>query len=274
MPLYSRSSRFHPRHWGAGLLTLYTVLFFIFTFAPIVVVVAVSFSAGQGMQFPFKGTSWQWYVRLWQYKPFVNSLLTSLLLALSSAMVAIVFAVPAAIYLGRASNAAATAIGSFLLAPIAIPTIVLGLSLLYFLSAIGVGISFMALLIAHTVVSIPYVMRPTLSVYRNLGRSLGEAAAVLGASPWRAFIHVTLPLIAPGIFAGSLFAILVSVDNLALSYFFGTANVTTLPVVMLSYIQNQFDPAIAAISTVQMAISIILLLIVEKTYGLRALTTQ
>jgi len=265
----------HPRHWGWGLLALYTALFFVFVFAPIAVVVAVSFTAEQGVQFPFRGTSLQWYVRLWEYKPFVDSLITSIYLALASAVSAMILAVPAALYLGRAGNGAtATAIASFLLAPLAIPALVIGMSLLYFLSAIGIGVSFTALLIAHTVVSIPYVMRTTLSVYRNINQNLGEAAAVLGASPWRAFVHVTLPLIAPGIFAGSLFAILVSLDNLALSYFFGTANVTTLPVVMLSYMQNQFDPAIAAISTVQMAISIILLLIVEKTYGLRALTTQ
>ncbi|WP_459615080.1 ABC transporter permease [Bordetella sp. 2513F-2] len=266
--------RFHPGRWGWALLALYTALFFIFVFAPIAVVVAVSFTAEQGVQFPYRGTSFQWYVRLWEYKPFVDSLLTSLYLAMASALAAIVLAVPAALYLGRSQGAAATAIASFLLAPIAIPALVIGMSLLYFLSAIGIGVSFTALFITHTVVSISYVMRTTLAVYRSVSHSLAEAAAVLGASPWRTFAHVTLPLIAPGIFAGSLFAILVSLDNLALSYFFGTANVTTLPVVMLSYMQNQFDPAIAAISTVQMAISIILLLIVEKTYGLRALTTQ
>jgi putative spermidine/putrescine transport system permease protein len=65
--------------------------------------------------------------------------------------------------------------------------------------------------------------------------------------------------------------VLISLDNLPVSYFFGTANVTTLPVVMLSYLQNQLDPAIAAISTVQMLIAIGLLLVVERTYGLRAL---
>lgn len=266
--------RIHPGNLGWGLLALYTLLFFVFIFAPIVIVVAVSFTAEQGVQFPFKGTSFQWYVRLWEYKPFLDSLLTSLYLALSSALAAILFAVPAALYLGRSTSAAATGIASFLLAPIAIPALVIGMSLLYFLSAIGIGVSFTALFITHTVVSISYVMRTTLSVYRSVAESLGEAAAVLGATPWRAFTNVTLPLIAPGIFAGALFAILVSLDNLALSYFFGTANVTTLPVVMLSYMQNQFDPAIAAISTVQMVISIVLLLIVEKTYGLRALTTQ
>lgn len=259
---------------GWLLLDCYSVLFFLFLFAPIAVVVAVSFTAEQGVSVPFKGLSLQWYARFWAYRPFVDSLITSLVLALLSACLAIVFSIPSAIYLGRARGRAASAFTAFLLAPIAIPTLIIGMSLLYFLSDIGIGISFTALLITHTVVSIPYVLRTSLSVYRNIGTQMDEAAAVLGASPWRAFLNVTLPLIAPGIFAGSLFSILVSLDNLAASYFFGTATVNTLPVVMLSYLQNQFDPAIAAVSTVQMAISIMLLWIVEKTYGLRALTTQ
>lgn len=259
---------------GTASLSCFTALFFLALIAPIVVVVLVSFTADESIAVPISGFSLRWYHRLWAYRPFVDSLLTSLYLALSASFIAILVAVPAAIGVGRSSGRIATALTAVLLAPIAIPALVIGLSLLYFLSNIGIGVSFTALLIAHTVVSIPYVMRTTLATYRNTQASYLEAAAVLGASQWQTFRHVTLPLIAPGIFAGALFSILVSLDNLGVSYFFGTANVTTLPVVMLSYLQNQFDPAIAAISTVQMGITVVLLLIVEKTYGLRALTTQ
>lgn len=259
---------------GLGVLSAFTGLFFVALIAPIVVVVLVSFTPGEALTLPVTAFSMRWYRRLWEYQPFVDSLITSLYLALSSSFIAILVAVPAAIGIGQSRSRVATALTTFLLAPIAIPALVIGLSLLYFLSNIGIGVSYAALLIAHTVVSVPYVMRTTLATYRNTHASYREAASVLGASTWQAFRHVTLPLIAPGIFAGSLFSILVSLDNLGVSYFFGTANVTTLPVVMLSYLQNQFDPAIAAVSTVQMAITVVLLLIVEKTYGLRSLTTQ
>jgi len=259
---------------GWAVLRVFTIGFFIFIFAPIAIVVAVSFTPEAGVNFPFQGFSLRWYERILEYRPFLDSLLTSLYLALASALVAMMFAIPAALFLGRSRSRWCTTVASFLLAPIAIPALVIGLALLYFLSSLGLGASFLALLIAHTVVSIPYIMRTTLATYRSVGAHLQEASSVLGASPLQTFRRITLPLIAPGIFAGALFSILVSLDNLAISYFFGTANVTTLPVVMLSYMQNQFDPAIAAISTVQMAISVLLLLIVEKTYGLRALTTQ
>lgn len=259
---------------GDGFYILVVVLFFIFIVAPIAVVVLVSFTPEASLNVPFDGWSLRWYMRIWEYKPFGDSLLTSVILALLSALLAIVLAVPAALFIGRSRHPVASFIGAFLLSPIAIPALITGFSLLYFLSSIGMGVSFGALLLAHTVVSVPYVMRTCLAVYRSVGVHYEEAASVLGANVFQSFRTVTLPLIAPGIFAGALFSILVSLDNLAVSYFFGTANVTTLPVVMLSYMQNQFDPAIAAISTVQMAITVALLVIVEKTYGLRALTTQ
>ena len=135
---------------------------------------------------------------------------------------------------------------TFLLAPLSMPMIVLGLALLYYLSALGFGISFASLLIAHTVISIPYIVRTVVGVYRGLGPDYEEAAAILGADRWNILRHVTLPLIRPGIFAGSLFAFLISFDNLPISYFFGSATTNTLPVVMLSYLESQFDPSIAA----------------------------
>lgn len=266
--------RRHTSRAAEWLFRSFVVAFFLFIVAPIAVVVAVSFTPEAGLQMPYEGFSMRWYRRVWEYQPFVDSLVTSLVLALLSALLAILVAVPAALYLGRARGAVANSITAFLLSPIAIPALVIGFALLYFFSSLGIGVSFPALLLAHTVVSVPYVTRTCLAVYRNVGIHYEEAACVLGANAFQSFAHVTLPLIAPGIFAGALFSILVSLDNLAVSYFFGTANVTTLPVVMLSYLQNQFDPAIAAISTVQMGITVVLLLIVEKTYGLRALTTQ
>ncbi|KND62141.1 Spermidine Putrescine ABC transporter permease component potC [Candidatus Burkholderia verschuerenii] len=217
------------------------------------------------------GVSLRWYRRFLEYKPFTDSLITSLLLAGASTVLAIVLAVPAALELARSHSRTANAVTSFLLSPIAVPPLVVGLSSLYYLSELGIGNSFLALLITHTCVSVPYVLRTTIAACRNLSPGYGEAASVLGASIGQRFVHVTLPLISPGIFAGALFSVLISLDNLGVSYFFGSANTTTLPVVMLSYLQNQFDPSIAAISTVQMTIAIVFLLAVERIYGLRSM---
>jgi putative spermidine/putrescine transport system permease protein len=123
------------------------------------------------------------------------------------------------------------------------------------------------------VAGIPYIVRTVLAVYRSIPPDLEEAAAILGANRWQVLLHTTLPLVRPGVFAGGLFAILTSLDNLPLSFFFGSSNTNTLPVVMLSYMENQFDPSIAAISTVQMLIAIVVLLLADRVYGIEKLTS-
>ncbi len=128
--------------------------------------------------------------------------------------------------------------------------------------------SFVSLTIAHTVVSLPYVVRSVVSVYRSTPRASEEAAAILGADPVRAFWHVVLPAIRPGVMNGAAFSMLISLDNLPVSYFFGSATTNTLPVVMLSYMQYQFDPSIAALSTVQLVLAVVVLWLVGRSGGM------
>jgi putative spermidine/putrescine transport system permease protein len=267
-PPVRRRRRRDPVAW---LLGLFVLLFAAFILAPIAIVLVASFSAENFIAFPITGFSARWYARIWEYRPFANALATSVQLALLSAALGAALGVPAALALARSRSGLATAATTFLLAPISIPAVVLGFALLYWLSALAFGVSFRALLVAHTVVAVPYVARTVLSVYRAVPPALEESAAILGASRWQVFRHVTLPLIRPGVFAGCLFAVLISLDNLPLSFFFGTATTNTLPVVVLSYMQNQFDPSIAAISTVQMLIALVTLLAVDRLYGLRRL---
>lgn len=256
------------------LLAGYTLLFVVFLLAPIVIVVLTSFTPHNIVAVPTDGLSLRWYERTLTYRPFMASLRTSLILAFLATAMAVVLAVPAALALARQTGRLAGGISAFLLSPIAVPPLVIGLSSLYFLSSIGIGTSFLALLIVHTVTSVPYILRTVLASYIGLSPSLSEAASILGAGRWQVFRFVTLPLIMPGIFAGALFSFLISLDNVGLSFFFGSAQATTLPVVMLSYLENQFDPSIAAISCVQMLIAVVLLFLIEKVYGLRPLIAQ
>ncbi|MBX5088323.1 ABC transporter permease [Rhizobium lentis] len=258
--------------WGQLLLGTYVLLFFAFLLVPIAIVVLVSFSSSSFIVFPMPGFSAQWYYRIIDYRPFMESLLVSVEIAFLSAFAGTMLGVPAAIWAVRARTTAAQVFTNLMLAPISVPAILLGFSLLYMLSALTLGVSFMSLLITHTVVAIPYISRTVLAVYRSVPVDYEEAAAVLGASRRRIFFEITLPLIKPGIFAGALFSVLISMDNLPLSFFFGGASTSTLPVVMLSYMQNQFDPSIAAIATVQMLIALVALGIVNAIYGVEKLT--
>jgi putative spermidine/putrescine transport system permease protein len=259
--------------YGVIALGIYVLLFLGFIAAPIVSVVLVSFSTASFIAFPIPGFTLRWYWRIIEYRPFIDALIVSGEVAVLSTVFGALLGIPAALALARSRATAAAIVSNFLLAPVTVPAIVLGLALLYFLSSLSFGISFTALLIAHTVAGIPYIVRTVLSVYRSIPPDLEEAAAILGACRWQTLIHTTLPLVRPGVFAGGLFAILTSLDNLPLSFFFGSATTNTLPVVMLSYMENQFDPSIAAISTVQMVIAIVILLIADRVYGIEKLTS-
>lgn len=260
------------RNYVALGLGIYVLAFMAFLLLPILVVVVISFSSATYIAFPMPGVSLQWYERVFDYAPFMQSLKVSIQIAVASAVLGAMLGVPAALWAARSQSVAANAVSTFLLAPISVPAIVLGFSLLYMLSALSMGVSFTSLLITHTVVSISDIARTVLAVYRAVPPDFEEAAAVLGASRWKTFWHVTMPMIRPGIFAGGMFAVLISLDNLPLSFFFGSSTTNTLPVVMLSYMQNQFDPSIAAISTIQMLIAVVALLVVNALYGIEKLT--
>lgn len=257
---------------GRIALTGFVIAFFAFILAPILVVVVISFTSAGYAAFPVPGWSLRWFYRIWEYEPFLDAMITSVQVAMLSTLLSCLLAVPAALYLARARAGWANVLATFLLSPLSMPMIVIGFSSLFFLNGIGIGISFTALVITHTVVCLPYVLRTVIAVYRSLPPSYEEAAAILGAGPLRTFREVTLPLIRPGIAAGSLFSFLTSFDNLPVSFFFGSAQTNTLPVVMLSYIENRFDPSIAALSTLQLLLALVCLLLADRVYGIRKMT--
>lgn len=252
-------------------LVVYMVAFFVFLLGPIFIVVAISFTTTEFVSFPPEGFSWRWYERFFSYEPFVNSFIVSVELAIATALLGCVLGVPAALAVVRGKVPFANTIMTFLLSPLSMPLIVVGFALLFFLSALGLGVSFLSLLIAHTVISVPYIIRTVAGVYRSLSPDFEETAAVLGANRVQIFWYITLPMIKPGVFAGMLFAMLISIDNLPISFFFGSFETNTLPVVMLSYLEHQFDPSVAAASSIQLLVAVIGLFIVERIYGLDAM---
>lgn len=266
-----RNSNLTDRLVDIGLFA-YVAAFAIFLLAPIVVVVIVAFSGESFVTFPVKTYSLRWFVQFFEYRPFVNSFIISVQIALLSALLGALLGVPAGLMLVRSRSPAAVATMTFLLSPLSLPHIVLGFALLFYLSLFGLGVSFLSLLAAHTVASLPYIVRTVAGVYRSVSPNLAEMAFVLGASRWQAFRYVTFPTIRAGLFAGCLLSVLLSLDNLSLSLFFGSSSTNTLPVVMLSYLESQFDPAIAAASTIQLFVALVVLVLIERFYGLRSLS--
>ncbi|QDL94542.1 ABC transporter permease (plasmid) [Paroceanicella profunda] len=260
--------------WASLGLLAFVVVFFVFMLAPILVVVVVSFTSASYVAFPVPGWSLKWFWHIFEYEPFIASLIVSFEVAVGATVLSCLIGIPACLALARSRAGWAGAVMTFLLSPLSMPMIVIGFAGLFFLSWVGIGISFTALLVTHTVVCLPYVVRTVAGVYRSVPRAYEEAAAILGANPLAVFRHVTLPLIRPGIMAGSLFSFLTSFDNLPVSYFFGSADTNTLPVVMLSYMEHQFDPSIAALSTLQLLLAVVALIVVDRIYGIDKMTVS
>ena len=245
-------------------------LLYLFLLAPIIVVFIISFDSQPYLQFPPHGFSLHWYAELAHNIPFIDGFKVSVIVAAVVALAALLVGVPAAMALTRRKFRGSGAIGAFFLAPLMVPAITLGLGLLLVLAPLGLIGTYPGLVVAHAGLTLPYVIRTTMSSLMTTDTSCEEAARILGAGPLTTFRRVTLPLIRPGVMAGAVIAFLISFDEAVVSLFVVGAGRTTLPVEIFRYVQNRTDPQIAALSVVLILISVILVIIVERAVGLRS----
>lgn len=250
-------------------LMIYVVVMTLFLLAPIVVVVVAAFSAGDFIMFPPGGFSLRWFEKVLNDPEFIKPLWNSIRLAVVATAVSALFAIPAALSLVRGQVPGRRWIEAFLLSPLSLPAIILAVGLLFFTVRIGLTHSFSALLAGHVIITVPYMLRTVLGVYAGMNREIEDAARVLGANSWRTTWHVTLPIVRPGILAGSIFSFLMSFDEVAVALLLTNSDTTTLPVSILSYLVYNYDPAVAAISTIQIAVVVVALLMLERFFGIR-----
>jgi putative spermidine/putrescine transport system permease protein len=256
-----------------GLFLVLVTAIFVFLLAPLVIVLAVSVNPGSVAQFPPTGLSLRWYVQALQSDLFRGAMINSLLLAAASALVSTVIGTAAALALVRARFPGKPALEALLLSPLVVPGIVLGIALLAGFAAIGFRDALWRLLLAHVLLTLPYCIRTVMISLQRLDPVLEQAAETLGASAWRVFAEVTLPLIRPGMLAGGLFAFVMSFDNVPVSVFLTSAETTTLPLAIISYLEYNFDPSVAAISSVLIILMLLLALLLERVAGLRRTLT-
>lgn len=252
-------------------LRAYVAAMILFLAAPVLIVVVSSVTAADFVTFPPQGMSLKWFEKVLGDPQFVAPLWNSLRLGVVATLLSALLAVPAAIALARAPRPGTAAVEAFLLSPLSLPTIILAVGLLFYMARIGFTNSFLALAVGHVVITVPYMLRTVLGVYAGLNREVEDAALVLGAGPLRTAWHVTLPALRPGILAGAIFCFLMSFDEVAVALLLSDSDTTTLPVSILSYLVYNYDPAVAAISTIQIAIVLAVLLVLERVFGIRHL---
>jgi putative spermidine/putrescine transport system permease protein len=260
-----------------ALLITTNVLVYALLLFPLVVVVAVSFTSGAGVDFPPPGLSLRWFEYIAHRPEFISGTINSLVLAIVATFLALVLGVLAALGMVRHRFRGKGVLEALFLAPLVVPSLIIGVSLLYFFSTIGFVDSFSRLVLAHLILTVPYTIRSVSATLYGLDPSYEEASRVMGAGQWRTFRKVLLPMLRPGIVVAALFAFIVSFGNFNLSIFLINGNTVTLPVRIFTYLGFQFDPSIAAISTVLLVGTVVVLAIAERTVGLtrvRALSSQ
>jgi spermidine/putrescine transport system permease protein len=241
---------------GWSLIRLFTIFVYVTMFAPIVVVIVLSFNPQEFASFPMEGFSLRWYIKLAQNQTIISAFKTSMLLGFITSIISTAIAIPAAMAFVRYEFFGKNTLNTLLLTPIMIPEVILGVALLLFLRWLQQPKSMLLLIVGHVVITLPYILLVVQARLVGIQRVYEEAAMSLGANAFQTFKEITLPLLAPAIFAGMLFAFTISFDDITATLFWSTARTTTVPVKILGMLRHHISPEINALGTVMVILTI------------------
>ncbi|MDM0021876.1 ABC transporter permease [Variovorax saccharolyticus] len=248
--------------WARAALCVLVVMYMV---VPLFIVVAISFSSAPFLTFPPPGFSLQWY-RSIRDPAWTESLATSVIVMIPTAVLATGIGLGAALGLDRSRHWAAGLVRGLLMSPLVVPVIVTGAAMYVLFRPVGLYGTVQGLVVAHTILCIPYALATISSSLQVLDPRLGQAAASLGATPWTSFRRITLPLVKSGLMSSFLFSLVVSFDELVVSLFVSSPQARTVTVQMWSNIRGDVDPTIAALATVLFLFALLILL-VEAIFG-------
>lgn len=258
--------------------SIWLVLVFGFLTAPLIVVASASFGGGGRtamIDFPPKALTWHWYFAIPADQ--LQALALSLSLALCCAAASALLGVPAALGIVRGVLPGRRVIAALFRLPLQIPAVVVGLSFLqlYYIAGDTLALplvgSFWGLAIAHLFIALPYVVGSVVAVLNRFNVRLEEAALILGASRWSTFRRVTLPIIMPGVFAGAIYAFMVSFSDLPVALFLAGQGFVTFPVAIFQSLDYDFSPSMLALSTLIIVFSFATMVAVQRSIGLTSL---
>ncbi len=240
------------------LLRGYTAVLLLVLIAPVLVVLPLSFSSGTLLSLPVPGWSWRWYADFFTNGRWLLATRNSVEVASATAVLATVLGTGSALGLRLGSFRGKSAVLALLMAPIVVPVIITAVALYFAFARVGLNSTLSGLILAHTMLALPYVVLTVLAALREFDPVLLRASASLGAPAWFTFRHVVLPLIMPGVAAGALFAFAISFDELIVALFVAGPEQYTLPRQMLSGLHELLSPTICAAAVLVTAVSLLL----------------
>ena len=250
-----------------------TALTYVFLVGPIVIVIGAAFSDTSYLAFPPQGLTLRWFVNAWEVTAFRSTFLTSLQVAVLATSLSLALGVPAAYAMakyrrGTDRGGLPPVLGTVFVLPILVPEIVFGFSMLRSV-AIGLDVPILpALVLGHALLVLPYTVRVTAASLASFDFAAEEAAISLGSPPWRAFFTIVLPNIRAGLIAAFILAFITSLNDVSVSLFLTGPGISTLPIQLLAYVEQFFDPTIASVSVLLMVLTVTVMAVVERTLGL------
>jgi len=239
-----------------------------FVLLPVGFIALYAFNNGAYVTLPPKAPTLHWFVNFFGNQRFVAALGSSLAIAALVTPAAVLVAVPTAVALVRHEFPGKAMVNAMLLAPLVVPGVITGIAFLSLSSLVGIGSGFWPLTLALLCYGVPFAVRALVANLHGLDPTLDEVASNLGASRFRAFLWVTLPQLRPGLLAGGIFVFVEAIDNFSIAVFLTNSRTTTLPVEAYSYIRDFDDPTVAAMAALLMALSVVLVTVVDRVVGL------
>ncbi len=266
LPLFAPHQSIVERIWffilrGGNWLTL------LFLILPILVIIPLSFSDSSFLSYPMPGFSLRWYQNLLQSDEWMRAAKNSFIVAPMATLIATVLGTLAAVGLNKADFPGKGLLMAILISPMVVPVVVVGVGVYFFFAQIGLSESYTGLILAHAALGAPFVVTTVAATLQGFNHNLVRASLSLGAGPLRTFFRITLPVIAPGLISGALFAFATSFDEVVITLFIAGPGQSTLPRQMFAGIRENISPTIAALATILIVFSTCLLLVLEWLRG-------
>jgi putative spermidine/putrescine transport system permease protein len=240
----------------------------VFLIAPTLILLITSFTDSESLKFPPSGYSFRWYAALLDAHQLLDAAWNSLVVAVWTTVLSVILGVTAALAIGRSHAPWAKALDSVFMSPLLLPALAFGFGALIYFNIIGLAQSMIGLIFGHTAVCVPFVLRNSIAALSQLNPAMQEASESLGAGRLYTFRRVTLPLIAPGVGAGSFIAFMSSFDNVPVSLFLSDARTQMLPIHLWEIIETNLDVRTAAASGVIVVATLVLMVLAERFAGL------
>jgi len=241
----------------------FCILVLIGLVLPIFAIIPISFTSDTMLSYPMPGLSFRWYIEFFNSVMWTLSMKNSFIIAFATTILATALGTLAALGLTTSNFPFKGMVTGIMIMPMVVPIVISAVGIYFFFAWVGLTSTHLGMILAHTVLATPFVVITVTATLQGFNRNQIRAGSSLGASPPTVFFKITLPQILPGVISGALFAFVTSFDEVVVALFIAGSEQYTLPRQMFAGIREKYNPTIAAVATMMIVVSVLLLVTVE-----------